>query len=320
MLLVTRFLYGLAYAGFWAVAAVTAISLVTPDRTARASGVVVSGLSVAMVAGGPAGALLSHFTSWRGGFRAVVALTAVGVLATGVAVLATRAAQAPSVRARTAHLEAATAVGGVRGDPAWGRPSEIRPPSTSSRNRRMMAITAAARARRWLGPGNVCCRFRNAVGTVSSRFAVQAPAGAPYSPRTRPGCLPPPQPSTVVQLVLNARDFSTITEDHKAVVGALVGDPACDTVGVMGASPADRFAVAVRSRRGVGRPDGKHPDRGDSRPSAVPPDRPRPPAGPEHRPGFPHGSVRPVSHGRRLGRTPPAPGPPKGGVRRRFSV
>ncbi|MFD0537241.1 MFS transporter [Actinomadura luteofluorescens] len=68
VLLVTRFLCGLAYAGYWAVAAVTAIGLVTPDRTARASGVVVSGLSLAMVAGGPAGALLGYFTGWRGGF------------------------------------------------------------------------------------------------------------------------------------------------------------------------------------------------------------------------------------------------------------
>ncbi|MFH8337786.1 Cmx/CmrA family chloramphenicol efflux MFS transporter [Streptomyces sp. AM6-12] len=97
VLLITRFLCGLAYAGFWAVAAVTAISLVTPDRTARASGVVVSGLSVAMVAGGPAGALLSHFTSWQGGFWAVVALTAAGALSTVAAVPATRAAQEPSV-------------------------------------------------------------------------------------------------------------------------------------------------------------------------------------------------------------------------------
>src|SRR5690606_24917318 len=44
------------------------------------SGVVVSGLSVAMVAGGPAGTLLSHFTDWRGGFWAVAALTVVGII------------------------------------------------------------------------------------------------------------------------------------------------------------------------------------------------------------------------------------------------
>ncbi|MFI8966901.1 Cmx/CmrA family chloramphenicol efflux MFS transporter [Streptomyces sp. NPDC053493] len=98
VLIVTRFLCGLAYAGFWAVAAVTAIGLVTPDRTARASGVVVSGLSIAMVGGGPAGALLSHFTGWQGGFWAVVALTVLGAVSTVVAVPATRAAEEPSVR------------------------------------------------------------------------------------------------------------------------------------------------------------------------------------------------------------------------------
>ncbi|TDC24958.1 MFS transporter [Streptomyces sp. 8K308] len=80
VLLVTRVILGIAYAGFFAVASVTAISLVTPDRNARASGVVVSGLSVAMVAGGPAGTLLSHFTDWRGGFWAVAALTVAGMI------------------------------------------------------------------------------------------------------------------------------------------------------------------------------------------------------------------------------------------------
>ncbi|GAB2617702.1 MFS transporter [Streptomyces capparidis] len=79
VLLLTRVVSGVAYAGFFAVASVTAIGLVTPDRNARASGVVVSGLSVAMVAGGPAGTLLSHFTQWRVGFWAVVALTAAGI-------------------------------------------------------------------------------------------------------------------------------------------------------------------------------------------------------------------------------------------------
>ncbi|MCQ6554439.1 MFS transporter [Streptomyces sp. C10-9-1] len=79
VLLVTRVVAGLAYAGFFAVASVTAISLVPPERTARASGVVVSGLSTAMVAGGPAGTLLGHVTEWRGGFWGVVALTCAGI-------------------------------------------------------------------------------------------------------------------------------------------------------------------------------------------------------------------------------------------------
>ncbi|MEU5945227.1 Cmx/CmrA family chloramphenicol efflux MFS transporter [Micromonospora sp. NPDC047465] len=98
VLLATRFICGLAYAGFWAVAAVTAISLVTPDRTARASGVVVSGLSLAMVAGGPAGAMLSYFTGWRGGFWGVAALTVAGAILTLLALPATSANVKPSVR------------------------------------------------------------------------------------------------------------------------------------------------------------------------------------------------------------------------------
>lgn len=79
VLLLTRVVSGIAYAGFFAVASVTAIGLVTPDRNARASGVVVSGLSVAMIAGGPAGTLLSHFIEWRGGFWVVVVLTLAGM-------------------------------------------------------------------------------------------------------------------------------------------------------------------------------------------------------------------------------------------------
>jgi len=98
VLMVTRFLSGLAYAGFWAVAAVTAISLVTSDRTARASGVVVSGLSLAMIAGGPAGALLSYFTGWRGGFWGVVALTVVGAVSVLFALPETSTNAEPSMQ------------------------------------------------------------------------------------------------------------------------------------------------------------------------------------------------------------------------------
>jgi DHA1 family chloramphenicol resistance protein-like MFS transporter len=98
VLLVTRFVCGLAYAGYWAVAAVTAVSLVTPDRTARASGVVVSGLSLAMVVGGPAGTLISHATGWQGGFWGVTFLTATGAVLSLATLPATRAEGRPSVR------------------------------------------------------------------------------------------------------------------------------------------------------------------------------------------------------------------------------
>jgi DHA1 family chloramphenicol resistance protein-like MFS transporter len=82
-LLVSRVVSGLAYAGFWAAAAVTAVSLVTPDRTARAMSVVVGGLSLAIVAGGPLGTVIGERAGWRAGFWAVAVLTAL----TAVAVL-----------------------------------------------------------------------------------------------------------------------------------------------------------------------------------------------------------------------------------------
>ena len=106
VLLVTRFVSGLAYAGFFAVAAVTAISLVTPDRNARASGVVVSGLGVAMVAGGPLGTLLSNLTDWRGGFWAVVALTVTSAIACALRLPATTSAAEPSVRRELVTMRA----------------------------------------------------------------------------------------------------------------------------------------------------------------------------------------------------------------------
>ncbi|MBB4917269.1 MFS transporter [Streptosporangium saharense] len=98
VLLTSRFVCGLAYAGFWAVAAVTAIGLVPSDRTARASGVVVSGLSLAMIAGGPAGALISYFTGWRGGFWGVIALTVAGAVLTLLVLPVTATGTEPSVR------------------------------------------------------------------------------------------------------------------------------------------------------------------------------------------------------------------------------
>ncbi|MFI6868985.1 MFS transporter [Nocardia sp. NPDC050406] len=105
VLLLTRFVSGLAYAGFFAVAAVTAIRLVSPDRKARASGVVVSGLSIAMVVGGPVGTLLSHFTQWRGGFWAVVVLTLAGIVGCLLGLPATSPSEErPSVKRELATM------------------------------------------------------------------------------------------------------------------------------------------------------------------------------------------------------------------------
>lgn len=71
VLLATRLVGALANAGFWAVALVAALSMVEPKDRARATSVVVGGVTVACVAGVPAGALLGEQWGWRSAFWAV---------------------------------------------------------------------------------------------------------------------------------------------------------------------------------------------------------------------------------------------------------
>ncbi|MFF9316936.1 Cmx/CmrA family chloramphenicol efflux MFS transporter [Streptomyces sp. NPDC014735] len=71
VLLATRVVGALANAGFWAVALVTAVSLVGPGARARATAVVVGGVTVACVVGVPAGAVLGGHLGWRSAFWAV---------------------------------------------------------------------------------------------------------------------------------------------------------------------------------------------------------------------------------------------------------
>ncbi|MCP9977909.1 MFS transporter [Actinomadura madurae] len=86
LLLVTRVIAALANAGFWAVALTTATALAPPAARARATSVVVGGVTVACVAGVPAGALLGEAWSWRAAFWAValVSLPAVAAIARAI--------------------------------------------------------------------------------------------------------------------------------------------------------------------------------------------------------------------------------------------
>ncbi|MFF1920230.1 Cmx/CmrA family chloramphenicol efflux MFS transporter [Streptomyces sp. NPDC058221] len=86
LLLATRVVGALANAGFWAVALVTAVALAGPGARARATSVVVGGVTVACVAGVPAGAWLGGQWGWRAAFWAValVSLPAVAVIAAAV--------------------------------------------------------------------------------------------------------------------------------------------------------------------------------------------------------------------------------------------
>ncbi|WP_326697196.1 MFS transporter [Streptomyces sp. NBC_01754] len=71
VLLATRVVGAFANAGFWAVALVTATDLAGPERRARATAVVVGGVTVACVVGVPAGAVLGELWGWRSAFWAV---------------------------------------------------------------------------------------------------------------------------------------------------------------------------------------------------------------------------------------------------------
>ncbi|QHZ00168.1 Inner membrane transport protein YdhP [Streptomyces sp. S4.7] len=86
VLLATRIVGALANAGFWAVALVAAIAMVEPAARARATSVVVGGVTVACVVGVPAGALLGEHLGWRAAFWAVavVSLPALVAIVTSV--------------------------------------------------------------------------------------------------------------------------------------------------------------------------------------------------------------------------------------------
>ncbi|WP_051767328.1 Cmx/CmrA family chloramphenicol efflux MFS transporter [Streptomyces sp. NRRL S-37] len=83
VLFATRVVAALANAGFLAVALTAAAALVPPDRKGRALAVLLSGTTVATIAGVPGGSVLGTLLGWRATFWAVAALclpAALGVL------------------------------------------------------------------------------------------------------------------------------------------------------------------------------------------------------------------------------------------------
>ncbi|GGW46514.1 Cmx/CmrA family chloramphenicol efflux MFS transporter [Streptomyces griseoloalbus] len=108
VLFVTRIVAALANAGFLAVALTTAAALVSPDRKGRALAVLLSGTTVATIAGVPAGSVLGTLLGWRATFWAVAALclpAALGVLLGMPARRATDGTGArPALRAELAQL------------------------------------------------------------------------------------------------------------------------------------------------------------------------------------------------------------------------
>lgn len=84
-LFATRVVGAFVYAGFWAIAATTAVGLVPANARARALSVVAGGLTVASIAGLPAGTIIGQHLGWRAAFWTVAVMSAVamaGIVAT----------------------------------------------------------------------------------------------------------------------------------------------------------------------------------------------------------------------------------------------
>jgi len=96
ILLLTRILSALANAGFLAVALTTATALVPADRKGRALAVLLSGTTIATVAGVPAGALFGTALGWRSTFWAVAILCLPAVLGVLRGIPRTAGLDAPS--------------------------------------------------------------------------------------------------------------------------------------------------------------------------------------------------------------------------------
>ncbi|GAA3506900.1 Cmx/CmrA family chloramphenicol efflux MFS transporter [Streptomyces showdoensis] len=105
LLLASRVVAALANAGFLAVALTAVATLVPPDRTGRALGVLLSGTTVATVAGVPGGAALGTLLGWRASFWGVAVLCLPAALGILRAVPAVRArGEATGRRALRAEL------------------------------------------------------------------------------------------------------------------------------------------------------------------------------------------------------------------------
>ncbi|MFB7209015.1 MFS transporter [Streptomyces sp. NPDC056255] len=80
LVLAARFVTALATGAFWAVGFVIATTAAGPANATRAVSVMMGGLTLANVAGVPAGSLVGHVTGWRGLFWALAALAALAAV------------------------------------------------------------------------------------------------------------------------------------------------------------------------------------------------------------------------------------------------
>ena len=98
VLVATRVAGAFVYAGFWAVASVTAIELAGPAARAKAMSILAGGLTVATIVGLPAGTLLGQHLGWRSAFWAVAVLSVLAIAGVVATIPGGRATEAPRLR------------------------------------------------------------------------------------------------------------------------------------------------------------------------------------------------------------------------------
>ena len=107
VLLVARLIMGFAHGAFWAIGVSMAMGIVEERHASRAAAIVMSGLSIAAVAGLPLGTFLESLTGWRTTFLIWSGLSALVFLA-----VATIVPSLPSRHVRTGPgISAAQCVG-----------------------------------------------------------------------------------------------------------------------------------------------------------------------------------------------------------------
>ncbi|WP_369023357.1 Cmx/CmrA family chloramphenicol efflux MFS transporter [Nocardia cyriacigeorgica] len=100
----TRVVAAFVYAGFWAVAAATAIGLVPENMRGRAMSVVAGGLTVATVVGLPLGTVIGQHFGWRAAFWAVAILSAPAMIGVLAKIPGGRPTRTPRVRGELAGM------------------------------------------------------------------------------------------------------------------------------------------------------------------------------------------------------------------------
>ena len=81
VLVFARILFGIGIGGFWAIGAGLGARLMPERHVGRATSIIFAGVSLGMLIGGPAGALIGDLAGWRAAFAAALILSSLALLA-----------------------------------------------------------------------------------------------------------------------------------------------------------------------------------------------------------------------------------------------